>query len=221
MKRIYIILYYIFALLSLNANELMKGLITGNDNDINFEDFKLQENSAYWELRNKKNENGNENTYVIVSADKNVFNLMYIFGTAIGEVLSNTDKTEEKKYNNFIFKDINGLIIACSDKKRSKITLLFKKELFKKNVNNIKNIIISYSFDKEKPIINSLNNQWIIEGDSLLCLKENETSNFLKKALSSRVLKVKIYDNQKINESFIISLRNFQDLYDMYGHNFN
>lgn len=48
MKRIYIILYFIFALLSLNANELMKDFINGNDNDINFEDFKLQEDSSYW-----------------------------------------------------------------------------------------------------------------------------------------------------------------------------
>ncbi|WP_421136326.1 hypothetical protein QIA36_06170 (plasmid) [Borreliella yangtzensis] len=52
-------------------------------------------------------------------------------------------------------------------------------------------------------------------------MKENEMSNFLKKALSSRVLKVKVYDNQKINESFSIRLRNFQDLYDMYEHNLN
>ncbi|WP_367612091.1 hypothetical protein [Borreliella kurtenbachii] len=101
MKRIYIILHLLFALLSLNANELMKDFINGNDNDINFEDFKLQEDSSYWELRNKKNEN--EKAYVIISADKNVFNLLRIFGTAIGEAFSNTDKTKTKKDKNLIF----------------------------------------------------------------------------------------------------------------------
>ncbi|AEL19320.1 hypothetical protein [Borreliella bissettiae] len=37
--------------------------INGNEGDINFEDFKLQENSVYWELRNEKN--GNEIAYFI------------------------------------------------------------------------------------------------------------------------------------------------------------
>ncbi|AEL19369.1 putative uncharacterized domain protein (plasmid) [Borreliella bissettiae DN127] len=55
----------------------------------------------------------------------------------------------------------------------------------------------------------------------MLALKENERSNFLKKILLSRILKARIYDNQKINEAFSIRLRNFQDLYDMYEHNFN
>ncbi|QXG44659.1 hypothetical protein KSP41_04690 (plasmid) [Borreliella burgdorferi] len=219
MKRIYIILYFIFALLSLNANELMKDFINGNDNDINFEDFKLQEDSSYWELRNKKNEN--EKAYVIISADKNVFNLMRIFGTAIGEAFGNTDKTKAKKDKNLIFGDINGVAIVCSPQKGLKIVLFFTKEFFKNNTNSAKNIIIKHSFDKEEPIINSLNNQWIVEGNSLLGLKENGAANFLKKALSSRVLKVSIYDNQKINHTFSIRLRNFQDLYDMYEHNFN
>ncbi|WP_420025395.1 hypothetical protein [Borreliella valaisiana] len=82
-------------------------------------------------------------------------------------------------------------------------------------------MIISYSFDKEEPIISSIGKQWIVEDNRSLVLKENEMSNFLKKALSSRVLKVKVYDNQKINESFSIKLRDFQDLYDMYEHNLN
>ncbi|MBB6213490.1 hypothetical protein QIA17_05005 (plasmid) [Borreliella californiensis] len=42
MKRIYIILYLLFALFSLNASEFLRGLINGNEDDINFEDFKLQ-----------------------------------------------------------------------------------------------------------------------------------------------------------------------------------
>ncbi|WP_235685170.1 hypothetical protein [Borreliella afzelii] len=100
------------------------------------------------------------------------------------------------------------------------IAFFFNKEEILKNTNNIKNIIISYSFDKEEPIINSLSNQWIVEDDGLF-LKENELSNFLKKLLSSRVLKVKVYDNQKINETFSIRLRNFQDLYDKYEDDLN
>ncbi|MCD2401774.1 hypothetical protein LRB67_05885 [Borreliella bissettiae] len=95
MKIIYIILYLLFALLSLNASEFLRGLINGNEGDINFEDFKLQENSVYWELRNEKN--GNEIAYFIASADKNVFNLMYIFGTAIVDALNNTKKAEATK----------------------------------------------------------------------------------------------------------------------------
>ncbi|WP_044055010.1 hypothetical protein [Borreliella bissettiae] len=70
-------------------------------------------------------------------------------------------------------------------------------------------------------IIKSISNQWIVENNKLLALKENERSNFLKKILLSRILKARIYDNQKINEAFSIRLRNFQDLYDMYEHNFN
>ncbi|WP_418885360.1 hypothetical protein [Borreliella carolinensis] len=146
---------------------------------------------------------------------------MRIFGTAIGEAFSNTDKTKAKKDKNLIFGDINGVAVVCSPQKGPKIALFFTKEFFKNNINNAKNIIIKHSFDKEEPIINSLNNQWIVEGNSLLGLEENGTANFLKKALSSRVLKVNIYDNQKINHTFSIRLRNFQDLYDMYEHNFN
>ncbi|WP_421136343.1 hypothetical protein QIA36_06590 (plasmid) [Borreliella yangtzensis] len=82
-------------------------------------------------------------------------------------------------------------------------------------------MIISYSFDKEEPIISSIDKQWIVEDNRSLALKDNKMSNFLTKALSSRVLKVKIFDNQKINKSFSISLRNFQDLYDVYEHNLN
>ncbi|AEL70292.1 conserved hypothetical protein (plasmid) [Borreliella afzelii PKo] len=223
MKRIYIILYFIFALFSLNANEFLRGVLNSRDlDDVDFEDFKLQENSAYFELINKKY--GNEKGYILISADKDVFNLMYIFGTALGKFFSDRDKTktkdETKAKEEKMFGDINGLVFGYTPKKGTMIALLFKKEEILKNTNNIKNIIISYSFDKEEPIINSLSNQWIVEDDGLF-LKENELSNFLKKLLSSRVLKVKVYDNQKINETFSIRLRNFQDLYDKYEDDLN
>lgn len=223
MKRIYIILYFIFALFSLNANEFLRGVLNSRDlDDVDFEDFKLQENSAYFELINKKY--GNEKGYILISADKDVFNLMYILGTALGKFFSDRDKTktkdETKAKEEKMFGDINGLVFGYTPKKGTMIALLFKKEEILKNTNNIKNIIISYSFDKEEPIINSLSNQWIVEDDGLF-LKENELSNFLKKLLSSRVLKVKVYDNQKINETFSIRLRNFQDLYDKYEDDLN
>lgn len=223
MKRIYIILYFIFALFSLNANEFLRGVLNSRDlDDVDFEDFKLQENSAYFELINKKY--GNEKGYILISADKDVFNLMYIFGTALGKFFSDRDKTktkdETKAKEEKMFGDINGLVFGYTPKKGTMIALLFKKEEILKNTNNIKNIIISYSFDKEEPIINSLSNQWIVEDDGLF-LKENELSNFLKKLLSSRVLKVKVYDNQKINETFSIRLRNFRDLYDKYEDDLN
>ncbi|MBB6213488.1 hypothetical protein HNP67_001072 [Borreliella californiensis] len=34
-------------------------------------------------------------------------------------------------------------------------------------------MIISYSFDKEDPIMKSISNQWIVESNKLLALKEN------------------------------------------------
>lgn len=215
MKRIYIIICFISALFSLNANEFLRGVFNSRDNDLDYEDFKMQENSLYLKMIDKKDEN--KKGYFFVSADKDVFNLMYLFGTAIGEAFS-TDKTKSK--DDLVFKGINGFVYGCSPEKGLKIALFFKKEIFK-NANNIKNMIISYSFDKEEPSINSLSKQWIVEDNKFLVLKENEMSNFLKKALSSRVLKVKVYDKQKINETFSIRLRNFQDLYDMYEHNFN
>lgn len=222
MKRIYIILYFIFALFSLNANEFLRGFINSSNDDANIENFKMQENILYLKGRNKKD--GNKKGYLFILADKDVFNLMYIFGTALGEAFGDTDKTkakdETKEKKGKMFGDINGLIFGCTPEKGTMIAFFFNKEEILKNTNNIKNIIISYSFDKEEPIINSLSNQWIVEDDGLF-LKENELSNFLKKLLSSRVLKVKVYDNQKINETFSIRLRNFQDLYDMYEHDFN
>lgn len=224
MKRIYIILYFIFTLFSLNANEFLRGVINSRDlDDVDFEDFKLQENSAYFELINKKY--GNEKGYILISADKDVFNLMYIFGTALGKFFSDRDKTktkdETKAKEEKMFGDINGLVFGYTPKKGPMIVLLFKKEEIFKKTNNTKNMIISYSFDKEEPIINSRSKQWTVEDNSFLVLKKNEVSNFLKKALSSKVLKIKVYDNQKINETFSIRLGNFQDLYDMYEHNFN
>ncbi|WP_418905851.1 hypothetical protein [Borreliella japonica] len=222
MKRIYIILYLIFALFSLNADEFLRGIFNSRDNDLDYEDFKMQENSLYLKISDKKDEN--KKGYFFVSADKDVFNLLYLFGTAISEVFSNSDKTKSKDNTkikkDLLFEDINGLVFAYSVEKGSKIALFFKKEILK-NTNNIKNIIISCSFDKEQPIINSLSKQWTVEDSGFLVLKENEMPNFLKKVLSSKVLKVKVYDKQKINEAFSIRLRNFQDLYDMYEHNFN
>ncbi|WP_420025557.1 hypothetical protein QIA36_06860 (plasmid) [Borreliella yangtzensis] len=217
MKRVYIILYFLFALFSLNANEFLRGIYNDNNDDINFEDFKMQENSLYLKVSDKKDEN--KKGYFFVSADKDVFNFLYIFGTAIGQAFSNTDETKAKAGGS-MFKDLNGLTFGFASEKGSKILLFFKKEILK-NANNIKNMFINYSFDKEEPIISSIGKQWIVEDNSFLVLKDNEMSNFLKKALSSRVLKVKVYDNQKINESFSIRLRNFQDLYDMYEHNLN
>ncbi|MBB6043737.1 hypothetical protein QIA34_07190 (plasmid) [Borreliella yangtzensis] len=221
MKRVYIILYFLFALLSLNANEFLRSIYNDKNDDVNFEDFKMQENSLYLKVSDKKDEN--KKGYFFVAADKDVFNFLYIFGTAIGQAFSNTDETkakDKKKAEKGLIEDINGFGFGGTSEKGSKIVLFFKKEILK-NANNIKNMIISYSFDKEEPIISSIGKQWIVEDNSVLVLKDNEMSNFLKKALSSRVLKVKVYDKQKINESFSIRLRNFQDLYDMYEHNLN
>ncbi|MGF7102086.1 hypothetical protein [Borreliella kurtenbachii] len=52
-------------------------------------------------------------------------------------------------------------------------------------------MIISCSFDKEELSINSLSNQWIVGGNSLLGLKENEISSFLKKIIIKEGFKSK------------------------------
>ncbi|MCD2401775.1 hypothetical protein LRB67_05890, partial [Borreliella bissettiae] len=53
-----------------------------------------------------------------------------------------------------MFEDINGLACGCRAlKKGQRLLFFFLKKKYLKKTNNIKNMIISYSFDKDASII--------------------------------------------------------------------
>ncbi|WP_421136325.1 hypothetical protein QIA36_06165 (plasmid) [Borreliella yangtzensis] len=119
MKRVYIVLYFLFALFSLNANEFLRGILNSADTDVDFEDFKMQENSLYISGKNKKDKN--EKTWLLLTTDKEVFNLMYLFGAFLGAAFSNTDNDKTKAKDDSSL-GINGVaFIYLPEMKRPEI----------------------------------------------------------------------------------------------------
>ncbi|WP_421136342.1 hypothetical protein QIA36_06585 (plasmid) [Borreliella yangtzensis] len=119
MKRVYIILYFLFVLFSLNANKFLRGIFNSADTDVDLECFKLQKNGLYISAKNKKDEN--EKTWLLLTTDKDIFNPVYLFGAFLGAAFSNTDNDKIKAKDSSSL-GINGVAFNYfPEKKRPEI----------------------------------------------------------------------------------------------------